>query len=160
PAVLDLLPANNPSPETRARLARIRQHFADKRAVEQLQTGSAVTLSGTFVLEEGRAEILKQNGHKVARFRQLYGLSATNPQLKMELKTARFWPAVDAVLDSAQLRIYSFSGDDGGAIADRAAGERPRRDRGAYAGPLRIEATRLASERRPGSKDSATLAVN
>jgi hypothetical protein len=161
PKVVELLPTGDDnSAQVRERLARIRQHFDDERAAEQLQTGSTVTVSGTLSLEEVRAAIEKQTGNKIADYRGKLGQSVSNLQLKLDIKDAPFWPALDAVLDSAQLGIYPFSGDDGLAIAGRSPSELPRRDRGAYAGPLRIEATRLVSERHPGTSDSAALAVS
>src|SRR5262249_54514446 len=140
--------------------ARIRQHFDDEREMQQLQVGSTLTLSGTFSLEEVRAEIEKQTGNKIADYRQRFGQNVTNPTLKLEIKDAPFWPALDAVLDSAQLSVYQFSGEDGVALSDRSPSELPRRNRGAYAGQLRIEATRLVTERHPGTKEEAALAVS
>lgn len=136
------------------------EDLTGEHAAEQMQTGSTITLSGTLSLDDVRAEIEKQTGNKIADYRQKLGQNVTNLQLKLDIKDAPFWPALDAVLDSAQLGIYPFSGDDGVAIAGRSPSELPRRDRGAYSGPLRIEATRLVSERHPGTSDSAALAVS
>src|SRR6476646_7903793 len=97
-------------------LPRIREHVAHSRA-EQLQSGSTVTLSGTLSLEEVRAEIEKQTGNKIADYREKLGQNVTSLQLKLDIKDAPFWPALDAVLDSAQLGIDPLTGDDALAIA-------------------------------------------
>ncbi len=123
-------------------------------------TASKITVSGKMTLDELRAEIEKQTGNKITDYRQRFNQNASNPKLTLDIKNAPFWPAIDAILDQTGLTVYDFSGKDGLALTERSENETPRAKRATYAGPLRMEVTRLVCERKPNVDPSATLHIH
>ena len=159
PTVLESLPKEaSGSAELQQRIERVREAL-EKRASDQAMQGSKVSLSGMLNLEEVSAEIEKQTGNKIIDYRKCFGQNVTNPQFKLEIKNAPFWQAMDAMLDSTNMSVYQYSGKDGLAIIDRPEDESPRTQRAAYAGPLRLEATKVSAERHSASKKPGTLKV-
>jgi hypothetical protein len=159
PSALQHLPeATDGSAELAERLKRVRQAL-EKRAAEQSTQGSKFSISGKMTLAELRASIEKQTDNRIVDYRQRFSQQETNPQLALEIKNAPFWQALDVILDKTNLSIYPYSGSDGLALVDRDHGELPRSKRGTYAGPLRLEVSRLVAERRP-AVENGTLRVN
>ena len=160
PTALESLPTEaTGSAELQQRVDRIRQTL-ERRASDQAMQGSKVMLSGLMNLEDVAADIEKQTGNKIIDYRKRFGQNVTNPQFKLEIKNAPFWQAMDAMLDSTNMSVYQYSGKDGLAIIDRPEDESPRTPRAAYAGPLRLEATKISAERHSASKKPGTLKVN
>ena len=149
PDVLPLLPtvtARMPA-ETKNRLGRVRGALM-KIAIEATTKTALVTLSGEMPVSQAIAELSKQSGNSLVDYRERMNQEERDPMIKVDLKEAPFWLALDTVLDAASLSIYNYD-EEKGALAFVARGEeaQPRVGRAAYSGlfrlePLRIDATR------------------
>jgi hypothetical protein len=95
------------------------------------------------------AAIEKQTGNKLIDNRQQDGNGndgAANG-ITIDLKAEPFWPAIDQILDHANLGVYSYGGEDALSIVTRASDEKPRHGAAYYAGPFRIEILEIQSQR-------------
>lgn len=151
PAVLSHLPVvNNRTPaELKNRLSRVRTALM-KAAIEASVQPTFVTLSGELPLSEALAAVSKQTGNAFIDYRDRFNQEGANdPKVKLDLKNAPFWSAVDTILDAAQFTLYGFD-DEPGALAYTARGDdntAPRLGRAAYGGLFRIEPTRVETAR-------------
>lgn len=146
---LELLPEGNDQMPlaVRERLSRIRAQLEDRAAKIAVEP-STVTLSAKEMpLAEVFAEIEKQTGNKLIDNRQREGDGAAANGITIELNAEPFWPAIDQILDQGSLGVYSYGGEDGLSIVTRASDEQPRHGAGHYAGPFRIEALEIQSQR-------------
>lgn len=147
PEVLGKLPTvtDSTSAETKERLARVRQ-VLEKAAADQLMQPSQITLQGTYPLDKVLAEFHDQTGNRIVDFRPRMGQPATNPELTLDLNKADFWPALDQVMEQAELMTYEYTGEPRtlGVVA-RNRGE--NRDRALYRGVFRLEPTEIFAQR-------------
>ncbi len=95
------------------------------------------------------ATIEKQTGNRFIDNREQQGEqpNAKDAGVTVELKSERFWPALDQILDRAKLGIYSYGGKDALSIVSRDAADGPRHGRAAYDGPFRLEITDVQGDR-------------
>ena len=150
PDVLDVLPgAGRRTPaEVKQRLERIRNTL--ERAVAEAATRpSLVTLKGEQIrLADVLDVVAEQTGNKIVDFRDRIGAEQREIRLDLDLNKKPFWPALDQILDQAQLTIYSFSGEKNSlAVIVRPQAELLRSDRAAYGGLCRFEATQIQAVR-------------
>lgn len=147
---LELLPANSPrtSAETRERLGRVRRQLEIALA-ESAAKATRVTLSGEMKLSAALAAIVKQTGNQVFDYRDEFNQQKTDPTIKVELKDAPFWEALDTVFDEAGMTLYNYSGRANAlAMVARATdSELPRAGRAAYAGRFRFDGLSIIASR-------------
>ena len=138
---LELLPEDNDQMPlaVRERLTHIRQQVEDRTAKSAVE-GTTVTLSAKEMpLAEVFAAIEKQTGNRLIDNRQQDAAepAAVSGKITIELKDEPFWPAVDQILDEANLGIYSYGGE---RAVDRVARHgRRQRDTAGPATPVRSE---------------------
>lgn len=152
PDILELLPppkegGSAADAARRDAIARIRRTLEQKFAERSTQ-GSTVTLHvSNKPLSDVLAELTRLTGNKLKDVRQQMGQELPNPKLTLDFDKKPFWEALDKTLDQANLTIYHFTESDALGIVARGEKQLPRSGRASYAGPLRIEATRLIAER-------------
>lgn len=154
PAVLDLLPLPNDrtSAEVRQRLDRVRQKL-QQQAAETAARSSTVTLhADAMPLAEVLAKLSRQTGNTIIDQRGKRGDGADDgPTIKVDFDKTPFWPALDQVLDQANLRIDPFADSDKPAIVIRSmSNKKPPTTRAGHAccvGPFRIEPVAIVARR-------------
>jgi hypothetical protein len=151
PQVLELLPTfSDQTPATEAQkretVARIRQRLEHELAERSTQA-STITLHRSGTLSQILPELTRQSGNKIKDLRSQMGQVQTDPTVTVDFDKTPFWQALDKTLDQANLTLYHFSANDALGIIARGEKQLPRSGRASYAGPLRIEATRLTAER-------------
>lgn len=132
----------------RERVERVRKQV-ESRAKKAATLPTTITLSAKDMpLSEVLAAIEKQTGNRLTDNREKNGEAGVDvSMISIDLKNERFWPAVDQILDKAQLRVNSEGGDDALAIVNRDAQESPRHGRAMYEGPFRLDVTDVQAER-------------
>ena len=152
PKILDLLPEfkeGGPATDAPKRdaVARIRQQL-EKDFAEQSTRSSTITLHvANKPLSEVLADFTRQSGNKFKDVRRQMGQEEPDPKVTLDFDKTPFWEALDKTLDQANLTLYHFAENDMLGIAARGEKQLPRFGHASYAGPLRLEATRLAVER-------------
>ena len=132
----------------RERVERVRKQV-ESRAKKAATLPTTITLSAKDMpLSEVLAAMEKQTGNRLTDNREKNGEAGADvSMISIDLKNERFWPAVDQILDKAQLRVNSEGGDDALAIVNRDAQESPRHGRAMYEGPFRLDVTDVQAER-------------
>ncbi|HVX12955.1 MAG TPA: hypothetical protein VHC22_17360 [Pirellulales bacterium] len=146
---LDHLPENTDrlSAEAGQRLDRVREKL-EKSVAENSIEKTVVTLTGEQPLSEVLAAIEKQTGNKIVDLREEFGQEVGDPKLKVDFKETPFWPALDQVLDDAELTIYPYASEQGGlGITSRSGSRVPRRGTAIYSEAFRIEGTEFIARR-------------
>lgn len=149
PAALDLIKIDAATPpDAKQRLGRVRAAL-ERAAAEATAKPTKITLQADAQpLADVLAALSKQSGNAFIDLRPNLGQEQTQPKVTVALDGVPFWEAADAVLDAANLTTYAF-GAEGKAIGlmNRPEHALPRRGRGAYAGPFRLEATSVEARR-------------
>ena len=149
PDVLPLLPAvtGRTPAETKNRLGRVRTALM-QLAIEATTKTALVSLSGEMPLSQAMAELAKQSGNTLVDYRERMNQELRDPTIKVELKDAPFWQALDTVLDAAELSLYNFD-EEKDALAYVARGDQavPRLGQAAYSGLFRLEPARIEAVR-------------
>jgi hypothetical protein len=151
PSDLAALPA-----ESRSRLQRIRQQLQLIQA-ERFTGPTPVDLLGESTIEDALYAIAEQTGIEFEMERA--------PQVELprsRATTADFWPALDGVLDAAQLDVNLYGGGrDRLMLIPRPDGRPPRSDAAAYAGLYRLEPRSISARRdfQRRQLDGMTVAV-
>ncbi len=133
----------------RDRLAHIRQRIED-RVAKAATAATTITLAAKEML---LTKVLKaieiQTGNQLIdnREQQANGPGTKDARISIDLKNERFWPALDQILDQAQLGIYSYGGKDALSIVSRDTADGPRCGRADYNGPFRLEITEVQGQR-------------
>ncbi len=141
------LPVDGMPPEVRLRLTRIRKQIETEQSSRALAT-SRITLSAQKMpLSELLHLVYEQTGNRLTDHREQFGQEATPKAITLDLKDEPFWPAIDKILDAAEMTVYSYSGEETLALIDREQGAQPRVLGASYSGPFRIEATNVVSHR-------------
>jgi hypothetical protein len=148
---LALLPEDNDQMPlaVRERLTHIRQQLEDRVAKVAVEATTITLSAKEMPLADVFAAIEKQTGNKLADNREQDSDAPDGAAngITIELKAEPFWPAVDQILDKANLGIYSYGGEDSLSIVTRASDERPRHGAANYAGPFRIDILEVQSQR-------------
>lgn len=146
------------SAELKNRLQRVREAL-EKVASEGFFKPSRVTLEGSMQLSVAVAAIEEQTGNSLVDMRQ----EESNPTIKLAIKDATFWEAVDQLCDAANLDIYPYS-EEGNALpfVARPDGGAKRVDTARYAGLFRVEASSVETTRdlKQASQNSLRLLAN
>ncbi len=135
--------------DSRQRLTRIRKQV-EKRAAKAMTAATTITLAAKDMpLAEVLAAIEKQTGNRLSDTRQEQSKQAETKttRISIDLKNESFWPAIDQILDQADLGIDSDGGNDTLAIIARDPHDNPRHARAAYEGPFRLDVTDVQAER-------------
>ncbi|HVT29235.1 MAG TPA: hypothetical protein VHE81_14560 [Lacipirellulaceae bacterium] len=131
----------------RDRLARIR-NLVENRAAKAATAATTITLDAKQMpLSDIIAAIEKQTGNRFVDNREQQGNKASDVRININLKSERFWPALDQILDQAKLGIYSYGGKDALSLVSRDPAEGPRAGRADYVGPFRLEITDVQADR-------------
>jgi hypothetical protein len=147
-AVLPLLPESEVAPaEVKLRLGRVRAQLEKLRGDKEVRAREVTVSGAAMPLGEVLAAIEKQTGDKLVDYRQEFNQQVDVKTLKLNLEKVPFWPALDQVLDEAGMTIYSYAGDPGLALVNRASTEVPRYNRGVYSGAFRVEANDVVARR-------------
>ncbi|MFT5523660.1 MAG: hypothetical protein ACI9HK_001608 [Pirellulaceae bacterium] len=158
PAILDLLPpvTDNTPAEVKQRLDGVRKAL-ESAAAESAGQAALVTLQGEMKLSAALAAIKKQTGNEIVDYRQQFGQQIVDPTLKLELKDASFWEAIDDVLDRSGTNVYAYGGE--GALAIVAVDEQavPRVGRAHYSGLFRFEGLSVESIRNLRRRDGGSM---
>jgi hypothetical protein len=153
--VLDLLPeTNDKTPaEVTQRLNRVRSKL-EKTQAEGAVENTTITLAGDDIpLSRVLEEFEKQTGNKLQDTREEFrndddDEKASEPTFKLAFDKTPFWPALDEVLDQAQLTTYPYRTEEGGlGLIARASSQLNRRDQAAYVGSFRVQATQFFARR-------------
>jgi hypothetical protein len=148
PKILDLLPTSPSGPAQADALESIRAPLQLQLAEQSIQASNVTLNAADQPLSEILAELSRQSGNKLKDLRASMGQETANRRLTLAIEKSSFWQALDQTLDRAHLTVYHYAGSD--ALGIVAAGENaaPRvSSRTGYAGPLRLEAMRLTSQR-------------
>ncbi len=148
-AYLELLPQpiDGMPPEVRLRIERIRKQIEIEQSSAALSATRWTVSSKDVPLGELLEGIHKQTGNRLADHREQFGQNATQRLLSLEIENDRFWPALDQLLDAAEMTTYPYSGEETLALIDREPGALPRASGASYSGPFRIQAINIVSRR-------------
>jgi len=142
PKPVDGMPA-----EVRLRLERLRKQIETEQSSRVL-TASRLTLAADAMeLAELFEQIHAQTGNRLTDHREQFGQEAVSRGVTIELADEPFWPALDKLLDAANMTLYPFSGEESLAVIDRDEGSAPRAQGASYSGPFRIEAVNVVARR-------------
>lgn len=146
---LQLLPVPNDNmpAEVRLRLTRVRKRIETEQSSRALATSRLTLSAESMDLPELFEQIRKQTGNQLTDHREQFGQNATPRAVTVEINDEPFWPAIDKVLDEANLTTYPFSGEDNLAIINRDDDALPRVGSASYAGPFRIQAVNVSARR-------------
>lgn len=132
----------------RERLARIRKEV-EERVSKSATASTTITLAAkNMPLADVLKAIENQTGNKFIDNREDQaepGEKGTN--VSIDLKNEPFWPAVDGILDEANLSIYAYGGEEALSIVGRAKDSAPRIGRAFYQGPFRLEVLEAHAQR-------------
>ena len=109
-------------------------------------------------MPEVLALVAKQTGNQL-RCRAGSDSASSPLQLNAPLADTHFWPAVDQILDQADMTIYHFSPESELLLVGVRDGQRSRFGCAAYAGPFRFEATRVDAHRQLRTAANRGLSV-
>lgn len=160
--LLDLLPIVNPQmpPGLQTRLVRIRRKV-DQKLARSVVVGSKVTLDAKKMpLAEVLDSIEKQTGNRLIDYREEFGQESLPIEITLAVTDEPFWQAVDKLLDATGLAVYGFAEESGLALVARPSNAAPRAGKAIYAGPFRIEATRVTAQRDFRQPENEGLSVN
>jgi len=148
-AFLALLPrpVENMPAEVRLRLTRIRREIETAGAKHALMASKLTLSAQTMKLGALLDEVHRQTGNRLSDYRQQFGQEATELRIALDAIDGPFWPGMDRILDRAELGLYTYSGQESLAVIQREQGAAPRAARASYAGPFRIEAVNVVSQR-------------
>jgi len=133
--------------EVQLRLKRVRSQIENLQANAAL-VASRITLSGKELdLSAVLKKVAQQTGNQLADYREQFGQAALPRSVAVKIEDEPFWPAIDKILDAAEMSLYPFSGEASLAVINREAGAAPRSGRASYAGPFRIEAIAVVARR-------------
>ncbi|NOZ40751.1 MAG: hypothetical protein GXP24_11070 [Planctomycetes bacterium] len=133
--------------EVRLRLARVRKQIETEQS-SRVMAASRITLSAKAMeLGELFELIQKQTGNLLTDHREQFGQEATPRLVTIELDNEPFWPALDKILDAANMTVYPYSGEETLAVIDREQSALPRAEGASYAGPFRIQAVNVVARR-------------
>ena len=111
-------------------------------------------------LSEVFAAIQRQSGNTILDYRRQFGQSADDTKMKIDFQRMPFWPALDRLLDQAQLTIYPFCERPAIGVVAATGRERGSRSGAAcYSGPLRIEPMGLSPARDLRQADGSLVAT-
>lgn len=71
--------------------------------------GSRVTLKGEMSLSDALAELHEQTENRLVDYRGRLDQTRTDPTLELNLEDVTYWDAVEAILDQAELTLYSYT---------------------------------------------------
>ena len=146
---LELLPEENDQMPlaVRERLSRIRQHV-EARVARAAVNGTKITLSASKMpLADVFAAIEKQTGNRFIDNREPDADRGPQTNITIDLRNEPFWPAVDRILDQAQVGIYAYGGDDALSIVARPEDDADRYGRASYSGPFRVDLLEIQAQR-------------
>lgn len=149
PAVLKQLPTSDDelSAEAAGRVKRLRQKLLRAQAISAAAPSHVTLQADKQPLDELLSEITRQSGNAIKDHREAFGQVIEPKQLSVQFEKKPFWPALDELLDQAQLTLYGYSGEDGLAVVNRPAGAAPRAAHAYYSGAFRLEPKRLEAVR-------------
>ena len=154
PKPIDGMPA-----EVRLRLERIRKQIETKQSSSVLAPSRLALSADEMNLEELFEQIHKQTGNQLLDHREQFGQDAIPHPVTIELNDEPFWPALDKILDAADMTVYPFSREEALAVIDREKGALPRAEGASYAGPFRIQAANVIARRNLRSSEQQKLRV-
>lgn len=131
----------------RDRLARIRKQVEDRVSKSAIKETTITLSADSMSLADVLKEIEKQTGNKFVDNRDEQQPGQKDPMLTIELVDEPFWPAIDGILDQAQVGLNLYGGEDALSILGRGSSDLPRTGRATYAGPFRFEPVEIHSER-------------
>jgi len=144
---LELLPqVNEQMPlAVRDRLSRIRHQIDDRVAKAAVQSSAITLLADQAPLSDVLIAIEQQTGNRLVDKRE--NNVAAKSHITVKFENEPFWPAVDRILDQAQLDTYSYGDDEALSLVSRSAEAIPRYGRASYSGPFRIELLEIQAQR-------------
>ena len=157
PKILDLLPTPPADQSQSDSLESVRAPLQLQLAEESIQASNITLNAADRPVSEILAELSRQSGNRFKDLRGLAEQQAGNPRLTVAFNKTPFGAARSMPLDQAHLTVYHYDGIKSLAIDPAGENATPRvSPRASYAGPLRMEATRLMASRdldsrRPGS---------
>ena len=148
PAALEYLPELNDRvpAETRQRLGRVRLRLERERATAQSEP-TRVTLTGRLPLSAILTSLQEQTGNEIIDHRRQFGQAPHDPKLDVDLQNEAFWPALDQVLDLAELTVYPYARQTGLALVSRSTEMPPRRGLATYTGAFRVQPLEIIAQR-------------
>ena len=116
PDALDFIdvPSDDATTDFIERLLAVRKTL-EAKAVKQATQPTQVNLQGTFSVEEALKKIRRQTKNNIA-LREGIELGAENGEITLELKSAPFWEAVNAVMLQANLEVDVYGGTVGNVV--------------------------------------------
>ncbi len=159
PEVLPLLPepTERTPAEVRFRLQRVRQTLYQAAARAALESSRVSLRLAEEPLSKALRAMQEQTGNRIVDARARFCQDLTDPPVSVELDSVPFWSALDQVVDAAGLAIYPFADERAIWVVARGEGELPRCGRAYYAGPFRIEPSRIEALRDLRQQASASL---
>jgi len=160
PDTLAHLPAETEvaNPGVKQALSRVRLKLETVAAQQAAQPSTVTLASESMKLSEVLEAITKQTGNRFQVQRDLE--TTVKKPLKVKFDKTPFWQALDMVLDQVNGTVYPFEGNEGLVLTVKPNLQLPRTNKGAYAGPLRIDVTQLTLDRDPRSATPPQMRVN
>jgi len=160
-SVLPLLPAVAAElpPDVVARLERVRESLRSRLA-EQVGSASQLSLRGNLPLARLLEEVHSQTGNRLLDYRQQLGGDAPPIEIPVDAVRREFWPAMDAILDEADLAWYATSGQPHAlALQAAAPGQVARGAEACYRGAFRLALTEVLARKSTRVPQDAGLVV-
>lgn len=155
--VLDLLPTTTDRmpPAVRSGITRVRRRI-EKALAERAIEATRVTLSADEEpLESVLKQISEQTGNRISDDRARFG--GASPKVTINFEDEPFWSVIDRLLDSVDLSIYAYGGDNALSLVSREPNVGKRAGAAAYGGPFRFEPLRVVSTRGIRASSEASL---
>ena len=152
-------PAEQMPDEVRLRLARIRRQIETRQA-RLAVTASKLSLNAQGMdLDQVLDQVYAQTGNRLTDYREQFGQDAQPRAVTAKIVDQDFWPAIDKLLDAAQMDLYPYSGKESLAVVQREASAAPRARRASYAGPFRVEAVNVVARRALRTPDQSGMQI-
>lgn len=142
PAILDLLPTDSQrmSADQKTRLQRVCNKLQVTMA-EETTKPSLVTLAGEMSFAAALTAIEQQTGNRIG------GIRDRQIDVKVAFEETPFWPALDQLLDQAELDLQADHGQGGLALSARPPEQRDRSGAARYDGVFRFEPLQITGLR-------------
>lgn len=148
PAVLGILPEKleRLPAEIKTRLTRVRQTLELRRSRDAV-SARKLALDGAFSLGELLQQIEEQSGNRLIDAGATLGGAADSGKIELAIERQDYWPALDRILDKADLSLDHFSSRNGTVVRERYPDEANRFGSACYRGAFRLEAVETVATR-------------
>jgi len=153
-------PTDRMPEEVRVRLERIRRQVETQQVHHALAASRLSLTAKDMDLSAVFDQVYEQTGNRLEDYRDQFGQNSQPRAVTIEIVEEEFWPAIDKILDAAQMGLYPFSGEESLAVVNREASASPRTRQASYSGPFRVEVLSVVSQQRLRTPDQGGTRVD